>query len=250
MKTVNLPLCLILGYFISSCVHQKLFIPETNVPSNFETALPSERLPIPNLREERYRKRRSIPTDRSQYEGSLWRDESSWGNLFRDHRARFKGDVVTITNIPEILSFDDKDLGSSEQDDPSKIILSKGEKERIQIQKAIQTIPARVVKVLSNGNMVVIGEKIEYRRQNLVQYITTVKGIIRPEDVDDNNEIKALKLARAEIQTRRRIKSKALRLRKKVSKQAGVLDRLKQAASKKLNTSVNQATTPAANQAN
>ena len=41
-------------------------------------------------------RRKRISSSRNLYEGSLWRYESSFGNLLRDHRARFRGDLLSI----------------------------------------------------------------------------------------------------------------------------------------------------------
>ena len=47
------------------------------------------------LRKQRFRTRPPIRTARNLYEGGLWRGAASWGNLMRDHRARFAGDLLT-----------------------------------------------------------------------------------------------------------------------------------------------------------
>ena len=52
----------------------------------------------PRLRisSEKRLRRKKISVTRNLYEGSLWRYESSFGNLLRDHRARFRGDLLNI----------------------------------------------------------------------------------------------------------------------------------------------------------
>ena len=52
---------------------------------------------------ERRRLRPPINTSRNLYEGSLWRGAASWGNLLRDHRARFRGDLLTVTDLQKII---------------------------------------------------------------------------------------------------------------------------------------------------
>ena len=41
----------------------------------------------------------ALNTSRNALEGSLWRSEASFGNLFRDHRARYRGDLLTLSLI-------------------------------------------------------------------------------------------------------------------------------------------------------
>lgn len=222
----------------SGCANQRIAIPEAKKPAKKAPKQTySNRY---DLEAAKYRRRGEIPLNRSQYEGSLWKDESSWGNLFRDHRARFKGDVLTITEIPSILSVSlpptatpaaANAQGGAQAEAPAAPVtpastMTPAERERIQVQRAIQSISARVVKVLPNGNMVVIGEKIEYRNQNRVQYVTTVKGIVRPEDVGGSNEVSALKLARAEVQTKRRIQARSVKKAVSKAPSTGVLDRI------------------------
>ncbi|PCI29778.1 MAG: flagellar biosynthesis protein FlgH [SAR324 cluster bacterium] len=177
-----------------------------------------------------YRTRRPIPMDQSRYEGSLWKDESSWGNLLRDHRARFRDDVLMITNIQNILN-----IPEPESKTPVEPILPGGEeqaaqaaqaiealsaaagiadveKERNSVLRSIQQISARVTEVLPNGNMVILGEKVDYRQQNNVRYVTKIRGIIRPEDVSPSNEVSALKLARSEVNTKRQVQREKLNL--------------------------------------
>ena len=45
-----------------------------------------------------------ISTEKNRYEGSLWRYESSFGNLLRDHRARFRGDLLSINEMGLIVN--------------------------------------------------------------------------------------------------------------------------------------------------
>ena len=49
-------------------------------------------------------RRKRISTSRNRYEGSLWRYESSFGNLLRDHRARFRGDLLSINEMSLIVN--------------------------------------------------------------------------------------------------------------------------------------------------
>jgi flagellar L-ring protein precursor FlgH len=59
-------------------------------------------------------------------------------------------------------------------------------------------IPARVIKVLDNGNMVVEGRRA--LAVNNETQVMTLSGVIRPEDVTSNNTILSSQIADAEIQ--------------------------------------------------
>lgn len=218
-------------FFLFGCVRQKVVIKKPQTPQNNPILETSHN----TAKNHRYRKRKQIPTNQNQYEGSLWEDESSWGNLLRDHRAMFKGDVVTITNIQEIISYQEPQTQPAQegQNNPIRAVaneISEAEKERMQVQQSIKEMSARVIKVLPNGNMVVVGQKIEYKYQNLIQYITTIKGIIRAEDVSSNNEVPAIKLAEVDLKTNRRIKSNLFKTAKqKIA--SSIFDRIAKFAS-------------------
>jgi hypothetical protein len=61
--------------------------------------------------------------------------------------------------------------------------------------------------VLPNGNLVVRGVHPPiFRDRNRVKYIISLRGIVRPSDVDDNNTITAAKLSKAEYKIQRLVK--------------------------------------------
>ncbi|OGG95271.1 MAG: hypothetical protein A2527_08865 [Candidatus Lambdaproteobacteria bacterium RIFOXYD2_FULL_50_16] len=239
---------LMLG-LLAGCSENRMRLPQPSTPP---PPPPPPEVDYTDVREHSYRTRTSIPSEENRYEGSLWRDESSWGNLLRDHRARFKRDVLTITGLEDIIIISKPEKKSEA---PSAQALKqpgiegaaakanqlldiaqavtgedKIEAEQNEVLSALKTISARVVNVLPNGNMVVVAEKIDYRQQNSVRYLTKIQGIIRPEDVSDKNEIEALKLARSEVQIKRQVSSRSLNLGALapiVGKQsAGLMDRL------------------------
>lgn len=194
-----------------------------------------------DLKTHSYRSRSPVPSSHNQYEGSLWRDESSWGNLLRDHRARFKGDVVTITGLQSIISISEEDpvapaaapvAGAAPGAVPLGVKALSGkektEKEQRDVLKKLTTISGRVTQVLSNGNMIVVGEKIDYKQLNTVRYVTKISGIIRPEDVNHDNQIAAVKMARSEVQIKRQMLARSLKALSPVirRRQTGLLDRL------------------------
>ncbi len=208
-------------------------------------APPPEKKPedYTDIRTRNYRARSRVPIRRTRYEGSLWRDEASWGNLFRDHRARFRGDLVKIVDLSEVITVPKKEeekpavgaaaAGEEAAAEASKILdavtgMAKAEEEQNDVLGSLRSISAYVQTVLPNGNMVIVGEKVDYRQQNSVRYVTTIKGVIRPSDVNDENEVPAIKLARFEPKIKRQMLAKNLRSLAPVigSKKAGFLDRL------------------------
>jgi flagellar basal body L-ring protein FlgH len=192
----------------------------------------------------RLRTRPPINTTRNLYEGSLWRGAASWGNLMRDHRARYPGDLLTITEMGKIIKVPDQKPaqgaagqpgapgqpaaaapagGAATQTpkngvDPIIAFLKEQEERQAQIEKeqneilaSIDTVEVEVVRTLPNGNMLVRGVHPPiFRDRNRVKYIVTLRGIVRPSDVDDKNTIPAPKLSKAEYKIRRLVKRAAV----------------------------------------
>ena len=154
-------------------------------------------------------RRKRISTEKNRYEGSLWRYESSFGNLLRDHRARFRGDLLSINEMglivnvpPPEISPEGQPAGGAETGSvalEAMTLRDTIEEEQNEILRNLDGISARVIKVLPDGNMVIKGQKIDYRRRNQVRYITTVTGILRPADVNDSNVVSASKLANPNV---------------------------------------------------
>ncbi len=154
--------------------------------------------------------------------GSIWPGATSSNTLFTDFRARYVGDIVTIlimekteakkeattstsretsmdASITKLfgmpLDFNTKIMGQpfspevkgghSNSFDGSGTTERKGE--------ITATISVRVVDVLPNGNLVVEGKK-ETKVNNENQYIL-ISGIIRPEDISQDNTISSDKVA-------------------------------------------------------
>jgi len=240
MKRVALlVLCTLLMF---GCAEQRTRLLKAPTP----VAPPQEKKPedYTDIRNRSYRTRTDVPIKSTRYEGSLWQDEASWGNLFRDHRARFRGDLVKIINLNEVISVPKKEeappaatgpaaQGEEAAAEAKKVLdavtgMTKAEEEQNDVLGSLRSISAHVQAVLPNGNMVIIGEKVDYRQQNSVRYVTTIKGVIRPSDVNDNNEVPAIKLARFEPKIKRQMLAKNLRNLAPVigSQKAGLLDRL------------------------
>ena len=168
------------------------------------------------LSSEKRLRRKRVSVSRNLYEGSLWRYESSFGNILRDHRARFRGDLFTISELPSVVNVPEpKAEAEAEAAAPTnntqranlllEAITMRDEIEREQndILRSLETMSARVTKVLPDGNMMVKGQKVDYRQRNQVRYITTITGILRPADVDDSNIVSATKLANPNVKIKR-----------------------------------------------
>jgi flagellar L-ring protein precursor FlgH len=169
---------------------------------------------------------------------SLYRDGGAASSLYVDHRARAVNDIVTIVIAEQAASSVTANTTTSKDSKRSAAItefptaldglaavtvkpLVKGwstsqyaeDAFRLAIQsKAEHTgkgnidrsdrvtgqIPARVIKVLDNGNMVVEGRRAVV--VNNETQVITLSGVIRPEDVTANNTIFSSQIADAEIQ--------------------------------------------------
>jgi len=249
MNTKSFLLLVLISLMVASCGQSRMNLPKPAAPP---PPPPAPEVDYRDNREHSYRSRGVLPTSDNRYEGSLWRDESSWGNLLRDHRARFKHDVLTITGLQDIIIISKPEKkpapvtaqalkGTGAEAGAAKVNqlldvaneltgADKVEAEQNEVLGALSTISARVTNVLPNGNMVVVGEKIDYRQQNTIRYVTKIQGIIRPEDVTDKNEIGSLKLARSEVQIKRQVLASKLNLGALApvigAQKAGVMDRL------------------------
>lgn len=206
----------------------------------------NNRVNYDQIKQHSYRARSAPYVNRSRYEGSLWKNEASWGNLLRDQRARYKGDLVKITGLQDVISLPEKKeppptqparglaaVGEQAAAQITEVLeavtgMSDVEEEQNQVLMSLKSISALIKSVLPNGNMLIVGEKIDYRQQNSIRYVTTVRGIIRPSDVNDNNEVPALKLARFEAKIKRQMLSKSLKMLAPIigTKKAGLLDRI------------------------
>ena len=87
------------------------------------------------------------------------------------------------------------------------------EEEQNDILRNLDSISARVIRVLPDGNMIIKGQKIDYRQRNQVRYITTVTGVLRPADVNDSNIVSASKLANPNVKIKRQESGRLVRER-------------------------------------
>ena len=161
----------------------------------------------------------ALNTNRNALEASLWRSEASFGNLFGDHRARYRGDLLTIQEVDLISNVpppkegggDGGQAAAAPQNEVQAASLALEaltlrnaiEEEQNEILRGLNTISARVVRVYPDGNMLISGQKVDYRQRNQVRYVTTVQGVLRPADVSGENLVSATKLVNPEIKVRR-----------------------------------------------
>lgn len=201
--------------------------------------------------QERRRLRPPINTSRNLYEGSLWRGAASWGNLLRDHRARFRGDLLTVIELQKIIKVPEvkpeeqvtqpQQVQEEEMEaiDPILAFLRAQERrrelielEQNEILRSIDSMEVEVVRVLSNGNLLVRGVHPPiFRDSNRVKYVITLSGIVRPSDVDENNNILAPRLSKADLKVRRLVRRDVLPLGDVARaagrpQEGGLLDRL------------------------
>ena len=190
---------------------------QPQTPAQNQTAVSkSKKVTNNRLSSEKKLRRKRVSVSRNLYEGSLWRYESSFGNILRDHRARFRGDLFTISELPSVVNVPEpKAEAEAEAAAPTnntqranlllEAITMRDEIEREQndILRSLETMSARVTKVLPDGNMMIKGQKVDYRQRNQVRYITTITGILRPADVDDSNIVSATKLANPNVKIKR-----------------------------------------------
>ena len=203
-----------------------------------------------------------INTTRNLYEGSLWRGAASWGNLLRDHRARFRGDLMTVVDLQKIINVPEakpenqvqtlqqqqqQQLQQQQQQqvqqegeaDPILAFLRRQESRRQEIDqeqneilRSIGSIEVEVVRVLSNGNLLVRGVHPPiFRERNRVKYVVTLSGIVRPSDVDETNNVNAIKLSKAEYKIRRLVRRDSVASSNSAQRRSrrngpGLLDRL------------------------
>ena len=200
---------------------------QPQTPAQNQTAVSkSKKVTNNRLSSEKRLRRKRVSVSRNLYEGSLWRYESSFGNILRDHRARFRGDLFTISELPSVVNVPEpKAEAEQEAAAPTnntqranlllEAITMRDEIEREQndILRSLETMSARVTKVLPDGNMMIKGQKVDYRQRNQVRYITTITGILRPADVDDSNIVSATKLANPNVKIKRQQSSAFVRER-------------------------------------
>lgn len=227
-RFINLSLSAFLVLGLIGCASS---IPRPKPPAEVLAANAAKKMKDNLKRTSKRLRRKRISTSRNRYEGSLWRYESSFGNLLRDHRARFRGDLLSINEVnlivtvpPPKIASEGPPAGGAETAGVALEALTLRdaiEEEQYDILRALDALSARVIRVLPDGNMLIKGQKIDYRQRNQVRYITTVTGILRPADVNDSNIVSASKLANPNVKIKR--EQSASLVRKRLEKLAPLL---------------------------
>lgn len=151
--------------------------------------------------------------------------------LFSDHKAMHVNDIVTVVISEQASSSNKADKALSEEDD-SKLkagVFTAGPNANSALSNVISklnggvdigfegsssssytgsgsatknatfttTVSSRIVKVMSNGNYFIVG-----RREIMIddqKQIMQLSGVIRPYDIDQNNQINSAKISDAKI---------------------------------------------------
>ena len=150
---------------------------------------------------------------------SLWSEDIAFGDLFSDPKARRAGDIITI-KIVETSSASNSADTSTDRDSSLSAGISElfGMKastlQDFSVSGNIQSgfegsgstsrsgsleafITARVVEVLPNRNMKIVGSR-EIMVNNEKQ-IMTIYGVVRPRDISENNVVLSTFVADARI---------------------------------------------------
>lgn len=165
--------------------------------------------------------RLAAPTPSAVGSGSLWRPDKAANYPFLDVRPRFPGELLTvvISEAAEGEKDADTNLGTSStisasvqeffgipnvgDIDPNNVISTRSarsfEGEGDTSRKASLTgrITVTVTAVEPNGNLHVEGQKTV--TLNAEEEYIVLRGVVRPEDIDANNEVPSWRLADARI---------------------------------------------------
>jgi flagellar L-ring protein precursor FlgH len=159
--------------------------------------------------------------DASKSPGSIWSDNARFANLATDLRARRVDDLVTIVVDEKASAVATGDVKTSRASTAQASITAAGGITRAtgplanlaktNTQTALQgqgttsrgatlnaTLTARVTHVLPNGFLVVEGTK--HVQVNSENQVITVRGVIRPFDLDPVNAVSSDRIAQMEIQ--------------------------------------------------
>lgn len=156
-----------------------------------------------------------------QHTDSIYQMESAW-LLHEDIKPRRVGDMLTVTLAEKTDAKKSADTDTSKESDNTITALNflgapvtyndrqlldtqisskydfTGEAESTQSNSLTGSVTVTVVEVLSNGNLVVQGEK--WININQGEEYIRLRGIVRPSDIGPDNTIASIRVANAEIQ--------------------------------------------------
>jgi flagellar L-ring protein precursor FlgH len=157
--------------------------------------------------------------------GSLWASNGYYSDLFRDFKARYVNDVVTIVvsettqaaasadsktakdtsataGFPNLFGMENKikELPSLVSGTSDTTFEGQGSTTRA---TTLQTsLSARVIDVLPNGYLVVEGKReIRVNNENQILYLT---GVVRPEDINRSNVVASSSVAQMSVRVQGR----------------------------------------------
>ncbi len=154
--------------------------------------------------------------------GSLWRPQGTAALLYTDARALRVHDlvVVRVEEIADARRSTDTDIrrGTATQADVSAFLQAvnrpqhgvdgrldaksqtrfEGKGATGRSERLTATVPALVRQVLPNGNLFIEGERVV--RVNGEAHHFYISGVVRPIDIDQENEVKSSMVAEAEIE--------------------------------------------------
>ncbi|MBR0151650.1 MAG: flagellar basal body L-ring protein FlgH [Synergistaceae bacterium] len=145
------------------------------------------------------------------FAGSLWDDNTNW---FADSRPGRVGDIITVmvnesTGAKDEANMDIKKESSYNVQDGTGILgflrgltfgsnnSTKGDGSVERTHSANTTLACLVTEVLPNGNLIIEGTRDVRTSDEILQLQLT--GVIRPQDVDSDNQISSRLIANAEI---------------------------------------------------
>ena len=158
-------------------------------------------------------------------EGSLWEGNGYRANLFRDLKARYINDVLTIR-----VSETTQAVASADAKNSRSTSATAGFNNLFGMEKGIKELPtlvsgksdssfdgkgstsrattletnltARVIDVLPNGYLVVEGKReIRVNNESQSVYLT---GVVRPEDINQNNVVSSASVAQMSVRVQGR----------------------------------------------
>ena len=152
--------------------------------------------------------------------GSLFMQSHS-NSLYSDNKARHEGDIITVvlrektqaskkakteTAKDSNIAFDPINFAGSNVSVGGNVLQFgagssqdfKGDAIADQSNSLVGDISVNVLQVMSNGNLVIRGEK--WLTLNTGKEYIRLTGVIRPQDVDVNNTVESTKIANARIE--------------------------------------------------
>jgi len=151
------------------------------------------------------------------FSSDLYSRNLSGNSLFADHKSRNVGDLLTVKIIETASASNEAKTSTSNSNglalsgagtgaldfmpslgatgSSSLAYSGTGKTERKGSLKAV--IECKLVEILPNGNYIIEGNKII--EVNGEKQITSLNGLIRPEDIDENNSVNSNNIANLNI---------------------------------------------------